>query len=353
MFATTPEREETQKPRYEYTDRELAERDAVYNDSLYDFARGEQELAEGTELDAAPQGGVFDQWKAELASPDTETDPNALDRNRGGIDISHIDNAVADRTALGGATGVRRQHIAEAHDALRGNDSLAQRQFNEQVTGVASDITENIGELGGEGVDTTEIAERLEGEMIQDALDGDDPSGDTTNINTDDLNEARRAVEAAYTLEQIEEGNTEVLNRLSDSTAEDTLKYEQDVHENGGADQMNNEYLARLGQKIEQGSASDNSGEMVSYIGEDGQIHRVEKGNRARSLAESWMNGDWNEGRDVDHATRDKVFYYLETVRERENLNDPTVRRKVISEIAHTITIDAHDSDREKADAAL
>ena len=61
---------------------------------------------------------------------------------------------------------------------------------------------------------------------------------------------------------------------------------------------------------------------------------------------------DWNEGSDIDHATRDKAFYYLETARERENLNDPEVRQRVIARVEQMVTRDQHDSDRKVHDGA-
>lgn len=332
MFdTTTPERIENKKPQYEYSDDELAQRDASYNESLYG---------------STEQPHDFDAWEEELTDIDTETEPGVTDRNRGGIDIVSIDGAIADKTALGQNSDERRQHIAEAHDTLHNNDSLMQRQFNEQVSAVAAQIETNFAVSGMETPDTNDIAERLEGEMIQDVLDGDDPHDMNSNVNTDNLNEARRAVEAAYTLEQIEEGETEILNRLDGSTVGKVIEYQQGVREKGGAEQVSNEDLALLGKKIEQGAATEDASETVSYIGEDGQVHQVEKNNRARNLAEAWIGGNWNEGGDVDHATRDKVYYYLETARERENLQDPEVRNRVMSKIAHMITNEAHDSDR-------
>lgn len=315
----------------ERSEADIAESNAILN-SIYNF---------GSE----PQVD-FDTWEAELSGGDGETDSGVTDRNRSGIDISSIDSAIADRTELGQNTAERQQHIAEAYDALHNNDSVEQRQFNEYVGEVASAVDHNIGELGGDGVDRKDVATRLEGEMIQDALDGDDPQGANSNINTDDLNEARRAIEAAYAIEELQEGNTEQLNRMNKSAADKVVAYTQNVSESGPAD---NEKLARLGKEIEQGVVADNSGETVSYIGEDGQLHQVEKNNRARGLAESWMNNNWNEGSDIDHATRDKAFYYLETAREREDLNDPQVRQRVVARIEQMIVNGQHDSDRRMA----
>lgn len=335
MFDTaTPERIENKKPQYEYSDDELAQRDASYNESLYGSVEQQHD---------------FDAWEAELTDVDAKAEPGVTDRNRGGIDIVAIDGSIADKTALGQKSDERRQHIAEAHDTLHNNDSLMQRQFNEQVGIVATQIETIFAVSGMETPDTNDIAERLEGEMIQDTLDGDNPNGMNSNVNTDNLNEARRAVEAAYTLEQVEDGETEILTRLDDSTAGKVIEYQQGVREKGAAEQVSNEGLALLGKKIEQGAAATDAGETVSYIGEDGQVHQVEKNNRARNLAEAWIDGNWNEGGDVDHTTRDKVYYYLETAHERENLQDPEVRDRVMSKIAHMITNEAHDSDREKA----
>ena len=333
MFDSHETLKELENP--ERSEADIAESNAMLN-NIYNF-------------DTAMHQNDFDAWKAELGGGDDLSDPGVTDRNRNGVDVSSIDTAVADRTNLGQNTAERRQHIAEAHDTLHNNDSLEQRHFNEQVEDIASDVERNIGELGGGTVERNDIAARLEGEMIQDTLDGDDPEGANSNINTDDLNEARRAVEAAFVLEELQEGNVEQLNRMNNSTAEKVVAYEQNISENGPA---SNEKLARLGKQIEQGVVAGDTGETVHYVGQDGELHKVEKNNRARSVAESWIDGNWNEGSDIDHATRDKAFYYLETARERENLNDPEVRQRVIARVEQMVTRDQHDSDRKVHDGA-
>ena len=172
MFDSHETLKELENP--ERSEADIAESNAMLN-NIYNF-------------DTATHQNDFDAWKAELGGGYDLSDPGVTDRNRNGVDISSIDTAVADRTNLGQNTAERRQHIAEAHDTLHNNDSLEQRHFNEQVEDIASDVERNIGELGGGTVERNDIAARLEGEMIQDTLDGDDPEGANSNINTDDLN---------------------------------------------------------------------------------------------------------------------------------------------------------------------
>lgn len=249
------------------------------------------------------------------------------------------------------------ENRSERHQELRGylvdttnGDSPQTHAHDEDVRDQTEAVRSLIDSLGGEHVDEASVEARKIAQDIENTVDGKVPT-ENGHMTTGDMNTVRRTAIATEVLQGIQDGNTEMLNRLDDSTARRVISYEQSINEHGGADQVANNDLEYLGRKIEEGEVSEGSGEMVSFVGEDGQIHQVEKSNRARSLADAWMNGNWNEGKDVDHATRDKVYYYLETARERENLDDPDVRQKVMSKIAQMITMDQHDSDREKAGA--
>lgn len=322
MFDTHEKLEHKSKP--ERTESDIAESNVILGE-LYNFTLSQEQHDE-----------------AEKGAPDgmdvTPTRQTEVVRVEGALSYDT-------RNQLGTSHSERQQELRGRLVETTNGDDPYVRAHDDDIRQQTKEVQDLIDSLGGEQVDEANIEARKMAQDIENSTKGKTQT-ENGHMTTGDMNTVRRTALATEVLQDIQEGNLEVLNRLDDSTARRVVSYQQSVSEHGGADQVANDEIEYLGRKIEEGEASEESGEMVSFVGEDGQIHQVEKSNRARSLAESWMNGNWNEGKDVDHATRDKVYYYLETVREREDLDDPDVRQKVMSEIARTITMDQHDSDR-------
>ncbi len=318
-----------QKPKPERTATDIEESNALLGE-LYNFAPPQEQ--------------------AEVSNDETEGAVDGMDvAPSRPTDSRKIEGAMSldARNQLGETRSERQQDLRGYQVSETNGDSPHVRAHDEDVRRQTQEVKNIIDGLGIDTVGEAGIEARKIAQEVQNTIDGK-PATDNGHMTTKDMNTVRRTAIATEVLEDAAKGNTEVFNRLDNSTAQRVISWQGGAQERGGADQMSNNDLEYLGKKVEEGEASGDSGETVSFLGEDGQIHRVEKNNHDRTLAEDWMNGNWSKGGHIDHATRDQVYGYLETVRERVNMNDPHERQKVTSKIAHMIANARYDSDRKK-----
>lgn len=281
---------------------------------------------------------------------DTSESPDGLDiAPARPVDSERIEGAMSlEARVLIGDTRSERQQDLRGHlvHETNGDDPYV-RAHDDDVRRQTQQVKDLIDSFGIDDVREENIEARKVALDVENSLEGR-PTTENGHMSTEDMNTVRRTAVAAEVLESLQDGNAEVLNRLDDSTAARVIAYQQGVSEHGGASQTSNDDLEYLGRKIEESAAKPDSGEMIRYVDEDGRVHQVEKNNHDRNLAATWMDGNWNSGTEMDHATRDQVYYYLEIAREQVNFDDPKERERVMSKVAHMIANGRHDSDRTK-----
>lgn len=331
-------------------DRSLSEQDLADMNEMYygNFSVDAIEHAPALEKE------TFDDT---LRDPEAAEDEGVVERNLGGIDMQGVDGALSGRAreALNvvadtdGSSDLRRQHtksaVMELQEGTIENESLHAQQ--EEVIAHVEALT---AQLGGQ-TDNEMVQERFAAGVINAESDGrNETDKRDTELGTQDLREIEQAAVGNQVLESLLEGNTESLNRLERGAADKVVAWTQGVRERGGPSHVSNEELAWLGDIIAQGTVGENTGEMLQYTSENGEVREVEKNNRLRTAAIDWLDGNINAAlsatSDISHETNDRIYYYLETVREQYDTKDKHVRDRVIAEIQRVMLQSRHDSDR-------